>query len=51
MFTEGAFNSSVRKMMSRDVARFGKGGNGELVEAYQSGQQLVIKKVLLTLLG
>ena len=46
-FKEGAYNSNVRKLMNRGLARFGKGGNGELVEAFQSGERLVIKQVLL----
>lgn len=50
-FTKGAFNSTVRELMSRDVASFGKGGNGELVEAFHSGQRFVIKKVLLASLS
>ena len=37
--------------MSRGLARFGKGGNGELVEAFQSGERLVIKQVLLAMLN
>ena len=45
LFTKGAINSSVRQLMNRNVATFGKGGNGELVEAFQSGQHLIIKKV------
>ena len=45
MFSEGAINGSVRHLMSGNVARFGQGGNGELVEAFHSGEPLVIKKV------
>ena len=50
-FKEGAYNSNVRKLMSRGLARFGKGGNGELVEAFQSGERLVIKQVLLSFIN
>ena len=50
-FKEGAYNSNVRKLMSRGLARFGKGGNGELVEAFLSGKRLVIKQVLLAMLN
>ena len=52
-FKEEAYDSNVnvRKLMSRGLARFGKGGNGELVETSQSGERLAIKQVLLAMLN
>ena len=50
-YNKGAYDSNVRKLMSRGLPRFGKGGNGELVEAFQSGERLAIKEVLLAMLN